>query len=50
MGSIVPGAGAVPGAGSEDPGEGSRGRRGEPASGETECGEPGKESRDKKIA
>lgn len=25
MGSIVPGAGAVPGAGSEDPGEGRRG-------------------------
>lgn len=28
MGSIVPGAGAVPGAGREDPGEGSKGEEG----------------------
>lgn len=33
MGSIVPGAGAVPGAGREDPGEGSRGEEEERGAG-----------------
>lgn len=51
MGSIVPGAGAVPGAEREDPGEGSRGRRtGQPASGEIKSGEPRIETRGKKMA
>lgn len=50
MGSIVPGAGAVPGAEREDPGEGSRGRTGRPASGEIKSGEPRIETGGKKMA
>ena len=51
MGSIVPGAGAVPGAGREDPGEGSKGeeKRGTGVW-ETESGEPRKKIRGKKRA
>lgn len=50
MGSIVPGAGAVPGAGKEDPRDGSWGWGGEgsPAFGEPESGDPRKETTERK--